>query len=157
LYGQEKRYAEAAEMTEKALALNSNDYLVWDNLAGYYKWLNQPDKLAQVRAKMLPLIEAAVVRVPRDATAQAVLASVYAEKGMKDKAWARVRTAKQLAPGDPQVLQILAEATEKLGDRKAALEYVAQALQKGATLDSLSSDPDLQALLKDPGFRLPAK
>jgi tetratricopeptide (TPR) repeat protein len=157
LYGQEKRYAEAAEMTEKALALNSNDYLVWDNLAGYYKWLDKKDKLEQTRAKMLSLVESAVVREPRDATAQAVLASIYAERGMKEKAVVRIRTAKQLAPGDPQVLQILAEAAEKLGDRKEALEYVTQALQKGATLDSFTGDADLQALLKDPGFKVPAK
>jgi hypothetical protein len=37
------------------------------------------------------------------------------------------------------------------------LEYVTQALQKGATLDSFTGDADLQALLKDPGFKVPAK
>lgn len=157
LYGQEKRYVEAADMTEKALALNNNDYLVWDNLAGYYKWLNHSDKLAEVRARMLPLVEATVVREPRDAMAQAVLASIYAEKGMKDKALTRIRSAYQLAPDDAGVLQTIADAAEKLGDRKAALEYSYRALQKGATLDSLAGDADLQALLKDPAFRVPGK
>lgn len=157
LYGQEKRYAEAAQMTEKALAINGNDYLVWDNLAGYYKWLNQSDNLRQVRAKMVPLVEAAAARDPRNAMAQAVLANVYAEQGAKEKAQVRIRSAYQFAPDDPQVLQVLAEAAEKLGDRKAALEYTSHALQKGATIDSFTADADLQALLKDPQLRLPGK
>ena len=144
-------------MTEKALALNSNDYLVWDNLAGYYKWLNQNEKAEQVRATMLPMVESKVEMDPRDAMAQAVLANIYAEKGMKDKGLTRIRSAEGLAAGDPQVLQTIADAAEKLGDRKAALGYITRALQKGATLDSLTSDADLQALLKDPAFRVPAK
>ncbi len=155
LYGQEKRYAEAAAMTEKALALDDNDYLVWDNLAGYYKWLNRNDKVQQVRAKMLPLVEAKVVQQPRDATAQAVLANLFAEEGLKDKALTRIKTAYQLAPDDAEVLQIIADAAEKIGDRKAALEYSNRALQKGATRDSLIGDADLQELVKDPGLHAP--
>lgn len=157
LYSLEKKWAEAAEMAEKALALNSNDYLVWDNLATYYKWLNQKEKLEQVRARMLPMVESKVERDPRDAMAQAVLANLYAEKGMKAQALTRIHSADGLSPDDPQVLQEVADAAEKLGDRKAALGYINRALQKGATIDSLASDPDLQELLKDPGVKLPAK
>jgi eukaryotic-like serine/threonine-protein kinase len=156
LYGQEKRYAEAAAMTEKALALDDNDYLVWDNLAGYYKWLNRNDKVQEVRAKMLPLVEAKVVQQPRDATAQAVLANLYAEKGLKDKALTRIKSANQLASDDAEVLQMIADAAEKIGDRKAALQYSNRALQKGATWDSLIGDADLQKLLKDPGLHAAA-
>jgi tetratricopeptide (TPR) repeat protein len=157
LYGQEKRYAEAALMTEKALALDNNDYLVWDNLAEYYKWLNRSDEVGKVRARMLPQVEAKVLQEPRDATAQAVLANLYAEKGLKDKALTRIRSAYELAPDDPQVLQSIADASEILGDRRAALEYINRALQKGTTLDSLASDVELQALLKDPGLHAAAK
>ncbi|MBV8521844.1 MAG: protein kinase, partial [Acetobacteraceae bacterium] len=92
LYALEKKWAQAAEMAEKALALNSNDYLVWDNLATYYKWLNQKDKLEQVRARMLPMVESKVASDPRDAMAQAVLANLYAEKGMKEQALTRIRS-----------------------------------------------------------------
>ncbi|MGA9565553.1 MAG: protein kinase [Candidatus Korobacteraceae bacterium] len=157
LYGQEKRYAEAAAMTEKALALDDNDYLVWDNLAAYYKWLNRTDKVLEVRGKMLPLVESKAKANPRDATAQAVLATIYAEKGWKDKALTRIKSAYQLAPDDAEVLQSIADAAEKIGDRKAALEYSNRALQKGATWDSLIGDADLQELLKDPGLHAPVK
>jgi serine/threonine-protein kinase len=157
LYSIEKKWAEAADVTEKALALNSNDYLVWDNLAAYYKWLNQKDKVEQVRARMLPMVESKVASDPRDAMAQAVLANLYAEKGMKAQALTRIRSADGLSPDDPQVLQEVADAAEKLGDRKAALGYINRALQKGATIDSLASDPDLQELVEDPGVKLPAK
>ncbi len=157
LYAIEKKWAEAADVAEKALALNSNDYLVWDNLAGYYKWLNQKDKLEQVRARMLPMVESRVASDPRDAMAQAVLANLYAEKGMKTQALTRIRSAEELSPDDPEVLQEVGDAAEKLGDRKAALGYINRALQKGATIDSLASDPDLQELVKDPGVKLPAK
>ena len=89
--------------------------------------------------------------------AQAVLANLYAEKSMRGQALTRIRSAQGLSPDDPQILQEVADAAEKLGDRKAALEYINRALQKGATIDSLASDPDLQELVKDPGVRLPAK
>jgi eukaryotic-like serine/threonine-protein kinase len=157
LYSQEKKWAEAADMTEKALALNSNDYLVWDNLTQYYKWLDQKDKVAQVRARMLPMVETKVAAEPRDAMAQAVLANIYAEMGMKDRASARIRTAEGLSPDDPQVLQELADAAEKLGDRKVALGYIDRALRKGDTMDSLATDPDLQELVKAPGLHPQAK
>ncbi len=157
LYGQEKRYPEAAAMTEKALALDSNDYLVWDNLATYYKWLNRRDKLKEVRARMLPMVESKVVADPRDATAQAVLANIYADQGQKEKAVIRVRSAYELAPDDPQVLEIIADASEILGDRRTALGYINRALQKGATLDSFSDNADLQELLKDPGVHAAVK
>jgi len=157
LYGQEKRYPEAAAMTEKALALDSNDYLVWDNLATYYKWLNRRDKLKEVRARMLPMVESKVVADPRDATAQAVLANIYADQGQKEKAVIRVRSAYELAPDDPQVLEIIADASEILGDRRTALGYINRALQKGATLDSFSDNADLQQLLKDPGVHAAVK
>lgn len=157
LYSIEKKWAEAADVTEKALALNSNDYLVWDNLAAYYKWLNQKDKVEQVRARMLPMLESKVASDPRDAMAQAVLANLYAENGIKPQALIRIHSADGLSPDDPQVLQEIADASEKLGDRKTALGYINRALQKGATIDSLASDPDLQELLKDPGVKLPSK
>jgi serine/threonine-protein kinase len=157
LYAQERKWAQAADMAEKSLALNGNDYLVWDNLAEYYKWLNQKDKVEQVRARMLPMVESKVASDPRDAMAQAVLANLYAEKGMKAQALTRIGSADGLSPDDPQVLQEVADAAEKLGDRKAALEYINRALQKGATIDSLASDPDLREPLKDLGVKLPAK
>jgi len=55
------------------------------------------------------------------------------------------------------VLEIIADASEILGDRRTALGYINRALQKGATLDSFSDNADLQELLKDPGVHAAVK
>ena len=52
LYYTEKRYSESAAMTEKALQLNDQNYLVWNNLVNAYGWLKQKDKAAAARERV---------------------------------------------------------------------------------------------------------
>jgi len=157
LYYTEKRYRESAEMTEKALQLNNNNYLVWNNLAHAYQWLNEKDKEAAARATALELAEKSAKLHPQDALVQGILASLYARRNLREKAIARVQTALALAPNDPEVLDCVATAHEYLGDRRRALDYVERALQKGYPLGQVTNDPDMQNLIHDPNFRPKAK
>jgi hypothetical protein len=54
------------------------------------------------------------------------------------------------------VLQNAADIYEMQGDRKRALGYLEQALQKGLDLNRAKNDPDSQSLFLDPNFH-PAK
>ena len=151
------RYADAAAATEKALQMDSNNYMVWSNLALAYEQLHEQAKAAAARKRSEMLAEEEVKRNPQDGTIPSVLATCYAQDGQSEKAVAHIRTALALAPGDPSVLQNVAEAYEVLGDRKQALDYIQQALKKGAPLRDLTTDPELQSLLKDPRFHPPVK
>jgi len=90
LYYLEKRYAESASMTEKALQLNDNNYLVWNNLVAAYEWLKENDKAATARARTIELAEKSAKLNPQDALAQAKLASLYARQNVREKAMARI-------------------------------------------------------------------
>jgi serine/threonine-protein kinase len=153
LYLQQRRYAESAAMSEKALRLNDKDYLGWDNLATAYEWLGKKDKAAETRAREIPLIEEAVRLNPRDAQKQGVLGWLYAARKMHEQAIPRVQAALALAPADPTVLVLAGGAHEMLGDRPRALQFIEKGLEKGYALDDLKRDPDLQSLLSDPNFK----
>ncbi len=152
LYFHEKRYADYAAATRKALELNDKDYRVWHNLVAASEWLNDKDAATAARKRMLPLVEQATVLKPQDAIAQSTLAMLYAQSNALDKAEARVETSLALAPDDPNVLSNVATTYEMLHDRRRALEYVRIALQKGLPLDEVTNDPAMQQLLKDPNF-----
>ena len=81
LYLTEKRYAESADMTEKALQLNDRDYMVWNNLVYCYEWLKEKQKADAARSRMQDLLEEAIKASPNDALAQASLAEVFAQEG----------------------------------------------------------------------------
>jgi eukaryotic-like serine/threonine-protein kinase len=153
LYFNEKRYADSATATEKALTFNDRDYRVWSNLLATYERLKEGDKAAVARERELQLVEEAVKDRPQDATAQSELADLYAAEKMRDKALIRIQTALALSPDDPRVLVNVGDAYEELGDRPNALRYVQKALGKGYPLDDVKSDPVLQNLLSDAKFQ----
>src|ERR1700733_4816982 len=153
LYLSEKRYAESAAMSEKALKLNDKDYLVWANLANAYQALNQKDKLEVARDHAIALLEDSVKLKPQDALTQASLAALYSEKGVREKAELRIQAALARSPDNPNVLELAGETYENLGDRARALEYIERALQNGYSLDDIKSTPEFNNLVSDPNFR----
>jgi serine/threonine-protein kinase len=153
LYLTEKRYTDAAAVTEKALQLSGSDFRVWENLASAYDWLQQGDRAALARETETKLAEESSRSRPRDAQVQSVLANLYARKKLREKALVRIQAALALDPNDPRVLMDAGQAYEELGDRRVAIEYVEKALEKGFSPEDLSSNWDLQSLVSDPNFR----
>jgi eukaryotic-like serine/threonine-protein kinase len=153
LYLNEKRYAESVATTQKALQLNDKDYLVWANLMAAYQGLNQKSNFENAREHAINLLEQNVTSKPQDALTQVSLASLYAQKGLKEKAVTRAQAALALSPDNPNVLELAAETYETLGDRRQALDYVDRALKNGYPLDQLKDAPELHNLLSDPNFR----
>lgn len=157
LYFDEKRYSEAASTYEKALQLNSENYLVWNWLTNCHKWLGQKEKAAATLEKAYALASREAELKPRDSLAQATLASLCAEKKLSEKALGHLQTSLILAPDDPDVLEDAAVTYELLGDRPHALEFAAKALQKGYAMDRMKNDPDMRGVLSDPNFRAAGK
>jgi tetratricopeptide (TPR) repeat protein len=157
LYFDEKRYAEAASMLEKALQMNSENYLVWEWLTNCYKWLGRTEKAASTLDKAYTLVTREAELKPRDALAQAMLASMSAEKKLREKALGHLQTSLILSPEDPDILEDAAGTYEHLGDRARAIEFAEKALQKGFALERMKNDPDLRGVLSDPNFRTAGK
>jgi serine/threonine protein kinase/Flp pilus assembly protein TadD len=157
LYHARHDYADAAAVTEKALALNDKDFMVWANLAAAYESMGDLNKAAAAQDREQPLLEQAVQQAPRDATSHARLGLLYAHKKLREKALSQIQTALALAPEDADVLDNVGETYELLGDRKQAIEYIEKSLQKGYSLEAVKWDPYLKNLLSDPNFRPSSK
>lgn len=153
LYMRQGRYRESADLTEKALALNSQNYVVWENLRIDYEWLKETDKAREAAGHSKTLLERSIQSHPRDANAFGVLADLFALEHEREKALANLRTALAFAPDDMGILTLAADVYEDLGDRRRAVEYLKSAIKHGATKEILSSDPELQGVLTDPAIK----
>jgi serine/threonine protein kinase/tetratricopeptide (TPR) repeat protein len=153
LYINQKRYAEAAAMTRRALELNDKDWRTWANLQLAYTWLKDDENMRSARAKVLTLLEQYVSVNSQDARAQSMLSMLYAEDHLHEKAISHAKAALSLAPKDPWILSDIAETYDDLGDRKLAIQYALESLKNGYTLLDLQQQPALQGLLVDPSFR----
>ncbi|MGA2419006.1 MAG: protein kinase [Candidatus Acidiferrum sp.] len=161
LYLDEKRYKDSAETTQKALELNAGNYLVWDNLRIASEWMKDDALTRNARDKTLALLEPYALAHPQDATAQALLAKMYAGKGEHEKAVQHISAALELAPKDSDVMADTAETYEMLGERDKALSYAKASLAAGTTPQGLAGRPALQSLLQaieqDKSFRSSGK
>ena len=153
LYLAQRRYKESAEANEKALQLNENDYMVWNNLLIAYERSRDSAKATAARARIVPLLEQNIRLKPQDAEAQSLLAVMLAKDGKRDSAIEHAQTAVALSSDDPSVLVNVAGVYEIYGDRKQALKYLEMAVHKGYLLSSLDDDPDMQGIIHDPGLR----
>jgi tetratricopeptide (TPR) repeat protein len=153
IYYNQRRFAEAAEMTERALQVNDKDYRLWNNLAIAYEWLGQPDKARQAFSQELTRLEEIAPLRPDDAEVHANLGAMYSQLHLRDKAKMQLDAALALSPDDAGILGKAGEAYENLGERSLALEYFRKALQKGWTVEDLKMNPDLRSLLSDASAR----
>ena len=153
LYLTEGRYKESADSTQKALQLNDQQYVSWDNLAMACSWLKQQARAQAARQKALALLQTVAKARPRDGGMQATLGRLYAQQKMKEEAQVHMQAALALAPDDPQVLADVGEAYEALGERAPAMKTIYKAVQKGASLNDLQHHADMQSLLEDQNFR----
>jgi serine/threonine protein kinase/tetratricopeptide (TPR) repeat protein len=153
LYMDEKRYAEAASATRKAVELNDKDWRVWSNLQLAYAWLKEEENMRAARAKTLSLLEQYALLNSQEAPVQSMLSMLYAEDQLREKAVSRANAALALAPKDPSILADIAETYNDLGDRKRAIRFAQDSLKNGYTLTDLQQRPALLGLLADPSFR----
>lgn len=144
------RYQDSINATQKALALNENDYLTWLNLVTDYEWLDKTKEAADARSHEIGLLEQAVKAQPQDVTANALLADAYSGQQEKAKAMAQIETSLALAPNDPQTLASVADSYANLNERAQAIRYIGLALKNGLPAAQLRSDPELRAEMSDP-------
>jgi serine/threonine protein kinase/tetratricopeptide (TPR) repeat protein len=157
LYMGERRYAEAVDMTKRALKLNDGDYRVWINLLLNERWLKDEANASQTREKAQSLLEAFLSEHPQDATAQSWLAVLQSEAHLRKKSQEHLEAALAISPNDPLVLANVAETYENLGDRARALDYASASLKSGFMMSDLQSRPGLEQVLSDKSFHASGK
>jgi serine/threonine protein kinase/predicted TPR repeat methyltransferase len=149
----EGKYDDAAEMDQKSIELNPNDYVAWGNLGAAYNWSGtQHEKAVQAFRKAIELAEAEHSRNRQDPVLLVTLANDYASIGDSEKSLVLVRQALALAPGDSPVEYQAGEAYETLGHRDSAIPLIAKAVASGYRAYEFRRNPELAALRADPAF-----
>ena len=155
LYGEEHRFYESIEASEAALKLNKERDDIWENLADAHEWLGEHEKAEDARQNAIKLLERNLKVSPKNAQGQATLAALYAKEGFRDKALEHLQVSLALSPDNQYVLAQVADAYELVGRRKEAVQALEQAVAHGLSKTQLNEDPAIQAVLKDPSFRMP--
>jgi len=150
----QKSYAEAAQVYEKALELDRNNYLIWANLAASYRRTSgQQARAADAYQQAIARAEKARTANPNDVTILSDLASYYAYLGKRSEPLELLNTALAMAPSDTGVLVNAAETYEILGFREQAIEWLGKALQLGFPLKDIQQTSAFEELLKDSRFK----
>jgi len=149
-------YRKAATAFEGAINLKSNsqEYLLWANLADAYRWLpNEHVKAKSAYVTALKVLSAEIEKNENNSTLYSRGALYYAKVGDNAAAIKFLHKSLGLAPNDPNVLYRASVTSEVLGLRNNASDFIAQAIEEGYPISVIEGDPELDALRKSDFFR----
>ena len=154
-YFYDTRFADAAEMYERALEMNPEAwYTVWGSLAESYYWIpGRRDTAMALLEHTARLAERELKDNPGEASIVTDLASYYAELGRAEEARELIETGKTLGIADPAIEFRIAEVYECLGERPLAIEWVARAVTNGLPPEYVVKSPRFRAMVADERFR----
>lgn len=149
----EADFTDAAQMYEKALALDDHDYQIWGNLASARYWAGEHEKAQATYRQAIQMAQAKRDVNPRDSEVLCDLAMYHAMLGEQSQARALLEQAKGLVTdSDVGVMFSAGVAYEQLGEREQALEWIGKALENGYSPGLAHRSPTLQDLRKDERF-----
>ena len=149
----DENFKSAADMYQKALALDSSNYLMWGNTASaYYQIPDYKNKSGFYFKRAIELAEKELKLNPRNASTLSSLASYYSMLGEKDQSILYLNKALELSPEDVDIIDKAIVVNETLGRRKEALKLTREILEKGFPVYKLEKSPDLRNLIKDQRF-----
>ncbi len=147
-----KRYAEAAEAFEKAVALSPNDTQLIVNLGDAYRALGQADKAREQYQKAISVGYRELQTNPQDAAVLAEIALSYAKVGNAQDAESFIKRARTEHKDDVDILYKEACVNALIGKPSRALELLQNALEKHYSAEYASADLDLESLHNNPEF-----
>jgi tetratricopeptide (TPR) repeat protein len=148
------KFADAVEMSKKALDLNRTNYVAWGNLASAYLWSpGGHDEAIKAYGKAIELAEASRKDTPNDPALLATLGDYYASIGQSGQSLTLLRQSVALAPDDPNVLFRAGEAYEIMHHRDEAIQLIARSLALGYHANQFQRSPELASLRADGKFQ----
>ncbi len=153
LHFDDARFADAAELFEKTLALNPDSALTWGNLAYAYASGADPAKTEGAARKAIEYAEIENEKDPDDAEILSRLAGYHALLGERENGIALLERAIATDPQNPTVIGIIAGTWEDLGKRDLALEWVERAFERGVLPSRFENRPLLRGLVADERYQ----
>jgi len=147
------RFEDCAELTERAIEANGDDYNVYIPFVNSLERLGRGEELKRVREMEMVVLERQLELVPEDVRARSLLAADYAAMSRAEDAIRHLEMAIALRPDDSNVLYNSACTYCVLGQKAEALDLIRRALAHGyANFDWPQQDPDLTLLHSDLEF-----
>jgi serine/threonine protein kinase/Flp pilus assembly protein TadD len=147
------RFQDAADLAQKAIEANGDDYNVFIPIVNCLERLGRFDELKRFREMEMRALEHQLELVPEDVRARSLLAADYANMGRPDDAVRHLEMTIALRPNDSNVLYNAACTYAVLGKKAEALDTLRRSLAAGyANADWPRQDPDLSSLHADPEF-----
>lgn len=147
------RYAEAAEIADKAIEANGDDYNLYIPYYNSLQRMGLTERAHTVAMRHSTVLERQLELNPDDTRARILLAARYAELQRGEEAVQHLQVAAALRPNDTNVLYNAACTYGLLQRKREALDTLKQALAAGfGNIDWAARDPDLTCLHNDPEF-----
>ncbi len=150
----EKEYRESASYYELSLEYcEKDDPLVWANWAKALYWTKggRPESIAKFQTA-IDLTWEDWYRSPGDPLVMGDLIDFHAMIGDEETTRRLIATGDSLATDNPKLLYAIGNAYELIGDRNAALRYLANAVRHGIPVARIHDTPELADLVADPRF-----
>jgi tetratricopeptide (TPR) repeat protein len=148
------RFAEAAELAERAVVSAGDDYNTYVPYEISCQHVNAIDKSRWLRRKQTEVMERHLESVPEDGRARILLANNYAVLDEPAKAIGELETAVALRPNDSSILYNAACVYALLQRKQEAVKLLQRSKEAGfLNVDWASRDPDLESLHDEPEFQ----
>ena len=150
MYFDDEDYARSADMLERAVELAPRDCELAGNLATSYHWGGDRARAGPAIRRAIEVCEASLAATPDDPLLMATLAGYYAMLGEnRERAIELLARATSMDIVNAQLMSLIGEIYEDLGDRDRALFWLGRALDNGLALAQIERMPSLEDLRKD--------
>jgi serine/threonine protein kinase/Flp pilus assembly protein TadD len=147
-----KQYAPAAEMFEKAVALNPNDTVTMANLADGYRFSGQKDKAHSTYQQAISLGYKELQTNPQNSDVMAQIALCYANLGDAPQADTFIKKARTVDKSNVSYVYDQVEIFALLGKQREALSALREVLEKHYPAEAVLADANLDSLRNSPEF-----
>lgn len=150
------QYPQAVKAFEQALSIkgNSNNYILWANLADAYRWSPQhKTKAIAAYQQALIIIDKQFSNTMQDSIILSQTALFQVKANIPRQAEISLAKTLQLFPTNASVLYSIAMVQELLGQRTQALTTLEKVLQAGYPLSVIQAEPELAQLRQDSGYQ----
>jgi tetratricopeptide (TPR) repeat protein len=155
MFHAQDKYAEAAQLAERAIECNGDDYNTYIPFDQSLERLGRKKEAEDVRERMTRVLRQQLELVPEDVRARILLATNLAYHVQDaDEAIRHLKTAVALRPNDPNTLYNAACTYGVLARKSEALDAIKKAFASGYGNESwAANDSDLDCLHDEPEIR----
>jgi tetratricopeptide (TPR) repeat protein len=148
------RFEEAADLAERAIEANGNDYNMYIPFTNSLEKLGRKEASHQLRLREIQALEHQLEEVPEDVRARILLAGDLVRVNRAEQGIRELEKAIMLRPNDSNILYNAACTYGIIGNKVEALKHLKQAEEAGySNVSWAARDPDLTCLHDDPEFK----